>query len=76
MDVENGSKGIEGPKEQIGKIRMAYRIFGKEDALTHAIFEGGHMRYGGCLENRFFAERKAEEYGKIRAERQKQRVTL
>ena len=53
LDVENGSKGIEGSKEQIEKIRRAYRIFGKEDALTHAIFEGGHMWYGGCLENGF-----------------------
>lgn len=50
-DVENGPRGIEGPKEQVEKIRRAYRIFGKEDLLVHCIFEGPHMWYGGCLEN-------------------------
>ena len=53
-DVENGPEGIEGPKKQVERIRRAYEIFGKEELLIHGIFEGGHMWYGGCLENGFF----------------------
>lgn len=53
-DVENGRKGIDGPKEQVEKIRNAYRLFGKEELLIHEIFDGTHMWYGGCLENGFF----------------------
>ncbi|MCM1175282.1 MAG: alpha/beta hydrolase family protein [Blautia sp.] len=53
-DVENGLKGIDGPKEQVERIRNAYRLFGKEELLIHEVFDGGHMWYGGCLGNGFF----------------------
>ncbi len=49
-DPENGYRGIAGPKEQVEKIRQAYRLYGKEENLRHVTPEGTHMWYGECFE--------------------------
>lgn len=49
-DVENGPLGIEGPKNQVEKIKKAYQIFEKEDLPEHSTPKGPHRWYGGCYE--------------------------
>lgn len=49
-DPENGYRGIDGPKEQVEKIRQAYRLYGKEENLQHVTPEGPHMWYGECFD--------------------------
>lgn len=49
-DVENGPLGIEGPKNQVEKIKKAYQIFGRKDLPEHSTPEGPHRWYGGCYE--------------------------
>lgn len=48
QDPLNGCRGIEGPREQVEKIRRAYRLYGKEECLRHVTPEGGHQWYGEC----------------------------
>lgn len=49
-DVENGSKGIAGPKEQVEKIREAYTLFQTQDNIKFTVPEGGHAWYGTCYD--------------------------
>ena len=49
-DPLNGYRGIEGPKEQVDRIRKAYRLYGQEGNLVHVTPEGGHQWYGECYE--------------------------
>ncbi|MCM1136211.1 MAG: alpha/beta hydrolase family protein [Clostridium sp.] len=50
QDPENGFRGIDGPKEQVERIRQAYRLYGKEENLRHVTPEGTHMWYGECFD--------------------------
>lgn len=50
QDPLNGYRGIAGPREQVERIREAYRLYGKEDCLQHATPEGSHQWYGECYE--------------------------
>lgn len=50
QDGNNGPRGIEGPKEQVKKIREAYELLGKSELLIHNMPEGGHKWYGECYQ--------------------------
>ncbi|MDD4369015.1 MAG: alpha/beta hydrolase family protein [Oscillospiraceae bacterium] len=49
-DIENGSRGIAGPAEQVQKIRQAYRQFGAEDKLCFSTPAGPHAWHATCYE--------------------------
>lgn len=47
-DPLNGCRGIEGPGEQVERIRKAYQLYKAEDRLLHVTPEGSHQWYGEC----------------------------
>lgn len=49
-DPLNGYRGIAGPKEQVDRIRKAYRLYGREERLVHVTPEGSHQWYGECYD--------------------------
>ena len=50
QDPENGRCGIDGPAEQVARIRKAYEIYGKEQNLKFVTPQGKHRWYGLCYD--------------------------
>lgn len=49
-DHLNGERGLENVYEQVGVIREAYSLYGRESLLVHDIREGGHCFHPEALD--------------------------